>query len=50
MAELRSECVIAGSLHKFEVWSADVWNSEFAALSDQFIGLNKAMGELGIRL
>ena len=50
VAQLNTNCVIAGSLHKFEIWSENIWQSEFASLSDQFLGLNKAMGELGIRL
>lgn len=49
-AGIGHECVLAGQLSKFEIWSAERWNDEFRALSDQFSGLIKTMADFGVQL
>jgi len=49
-ANLEGACVISGGLQKFEIWSEKAWQDEFNSLQDQFVNINKSMGEMGIRL
>lgn len=49
-AGISHECVLAGQLSKFEIWSAERWGEEFRALSDQFANLTKTMADFGVQL
>ncbi len=49
-AGIDHECVLAGQLSKFEIWSAERWNEEFRVLSDQFTSLIKTMADFGVQL
>ncbi len=50
MAKIEKECIIAGQLRKFEIWSKDAWDKEFNCISDQFLGITETMSSFGITL
>jgi len=49
-AGIDRDCIIAGQIKKFEIWSSERWNSEFNGMSDQFSRLSAALAPLGIQL
>lgn len=49
-ARLDKNCILAGQLKKFEIWSQERWDSEFNCISDQFAGITETMSQLGINL
>jgi len=49
-AGIENECVFAGALTKFEIWSANRWQQEFDCIADQFTPLMESMSKLGINL
>jgi MraZ protein len=49
-SQIEKECVVLGQLEKFEIWSGERWNRNFAALSDQVGAIYAALAEHGISL
>jgi MraZ protein len=49
-AKIKRDCILAGQLKKFEIWSAEIWNQEFACLADSFNTITQAMADLGINI
>jgi MraZ protein len=49
-AKIERECVIAGGLKKFEIWSKPVWDSEFLMLDQKFGMTTEALANLGINI
>jgi len=49
-AAIERDCIIAGRLTKFEIWSEERWSEEFNILSDQFSTIISSMSELNINL
>lgn len=50
LAGIERDCIIAGQLKKFEIWSAENWQREFACIADQFGGITETMSGFGVTL
>ena len=50
LAGIERDCVIAGQLSKFEIWSLERWDSAFRSAKEELPQITQAMAKLGIQL
>lgn len=47
-AAIKTDCVLIGLSKKFELWSNERWQKEFASAQKNFEGMSHAVGDLGL--
>lgn len=50
IAKIEKECIISGQLNKFEIWSKEIWDQEFALIIDQFDDIVGDLSSIGVAL
>jgi MraZ protein len=43
-------CIVLGQIEKFEIWSEDLWHSNFSQMSDQLSSICSKLSEHGVSL